>query len=426
MRSTRLERRRSVADVVDGCFFAFSGAAAIWLAYLLLRDGVRSGWSLLLLVVFWLFFTYLVLPRLHRILTEIYVPGYFIGRARTSDGLLGDPVNLGLHGSEGQVHRAMTDAGWIRADELDFQAGRRIVLSVLGRRSYPTAPVSPLNLFDRRQDFAYQQELAGTPSRRHHVRFWRCPEGWLLPGGFPADWLAAATFDRKVGLSLFTLQVTHKIDENTDVERDFVVQTVTESVPGVDLGLIENFSSGYHARNGGGDRIRTDGDLPILDLRSVEAPADPAAAPTDSRDRRPAATGFGSAIALVRALAYILIAALALASADGTGVLDDTWVDDDQLEVFAYSVAAIGLVAAVLDVVLAIAVLRGHNWARVSLMAVCAFTAASAFAATVGRDGHPVGFASLPTLSASILVLLALSSRAARQYATRHRSGSSR
>ena len=105
MRSTRLERRHSVADVVDGCFFAFSGAAAIWLAYLLLRDGVRSGWSLLMLLVFWLFFTYLVLPRLHRILTEIYVPGYFIGRARTSDGLLGDPVNLGLHGSEGQVHR---------------------------------------------------------------------------------------------------------------------------------------------------------------------------------------------------------------------------------------------------------------------------------------------------------------------------------
>ena len=100
-------------------------------------------------------------------------------------------------------------------------------------------------------------------------------------------------------------------------------------------------------------------------------------------------------------------------------------MDDDQLEVFAYSVAAIGLVAAVMDVVLAVAVLRGHNWARVSLMAVCAFTVASAFAATVGRDGRPVGFASLPTLSASILVLLALSSRAARQYATRDRSGSS-
>ena len=236
---------------MDGCFFAFSGAAAIWLAYLLVRDGVRAGWSSLLLLVFWVFFTYLVLPRLHRILTEIYVPGYFIGRTRTSDGLLGDPVNLALHGGEGQVHRALEAAGWIRADDLDFRAGRRIALSVAGRRSYPEAPVSPLHLFDRQQDFAYQQEVEGNPSRRHHVRFWRCPEGWLLPGGFAADWLAAATFDKKVGLSLFTLQITHKIEENTDVERDFLVQSITGAVPEVGVEVIENFSSGYHARNGG-------------------------------------------------------------------------------------------------------------------------------------------------------------------------------
>ena len=31
----------------------------------------------------------------------IYVPGYFIGRARTSDGLLGDPINLALRGDGG-------------------------------------------------------------------------------------------------------------------------------------------------------------------------------------------------------------------------------------------------------------------------------------------------------------------------------------
>jgi len=410
---------------VDGCFFAFSGAAAIWLAYLLVRDGVRPGWSSLLLLVFWVFFTYLVLPRLHRILTEIYVPGYFIGRTRTSDGLLGDPVNLALHGDEGQVHHALEAAGWIRADDLDFRAGRRIALSVVGRRSYPEAPVSPLHLFDRQQDFAYQQEVEGNPTRRHHVRFWRCPEGWLLPGGFAADWLAAATYDKKVGLSLFTLQITHKIEENTDVERDFLVQSITGTVPGAGVEVIENFSSGYHARNGGGDRIRTDGNLPILDLRRVPTtPTEQPAAPTDSRDRRPAATTTGSAIALLRALAYVVIAALALASADGTGVLEGR-VDREELEVFAYSVAAAGLAGAVVDSVLALTVYRGSNWARLFLMGACTFTAATAFAATVGSDGRPVGYASLPTLSASILVLLALSSRSARQFATRTRVQSS-
>ena len=46
---------------------------------------------------------YLVLPRLHRILTTVYVPDYFIGRARTSDGLLGDPVNLAFLGEAEQI-----------------------------------------------------------------------------------------------------------------------------------------------------------------------------------------------------------------------------------------------------------------------------------------------------------------------------------
>ena len=55
------------------------------------------------------------------------------------------------------------------------------------------------------------------------MRFWRCPEGWQLPGGYAVDWLAAGTYDRSVGLSLFTLQVTHKIDADTDIERDYIV-----------------------------------------------------------------------------------------------------------------------------------------------------------------------------------------------------------
>ena len=296
-----------MTDAIDACFFAFSGVAAFWFAYVLLRDGVRPGWPSLLLVVFWLFVTYLVLPRLHRILTRIYLPSYFIGRTRTSDGLLGDPVNIALHGREDQVHAAMTAAGWTRADELGLRSGREIVVRTLQRRSYPAAPVSPLHLFERRQDFAYEREVQGSPSKRHHVRFWRCPDGWLLPGGFAVDWLAAGTYDRKVGMSLFTLQVTHKIDENTDVERDFVTSTVVESDPDVALGVLAHFSSGYHARNGGGDRIRTDGNLPVLDLRQVRTGEPwPTATVADRPDRLPASTLTGAGIALFRAVLYTL------------------------------------------------------------------------------------------------------------------------
>ncbi|QEW01046.1 hypothetical protein F6J84_13685 [Microbacterium caowuchunii] len=268
----RRRRTYSLGIALDWFFFVFAGLAAVWLASLSFTETFRVGWwGVPFAVLFWLLLAYLVLPRIHRILTSVYVPDYFIGRTRTSDGLLGDPVNLALMGSAEQIEQAMRAAGWTKADPVTLASSWRIVTSTLGRRSYHEAPVSPLFLFGRMQDFAYQQEVDGNPAQRHHVRFWRCPDDWLLPGGRRVDWLAAGTFDTAVGLSLFTLQVTHRIDADTDIERDHIVATVTRADPRIVVDVIADFSTGYHARNGGGDSIRTDGDLPIIDVRGVTA-----------------------------------------------------------------------------------------------------------------------------------------------------------
>ncbi len=256
--------------MLDQFFFVFAGLAAVWLAWLLLRESFQLGWwGILVFVVFWGMLAYLALPRIHRMLTAIYVPDYFIGRTRTSDGLLGDPINLALLGDEAALHSAMQAASWTRADRVTLRTSWRIITSTITRRSYDEAPVSPLFLFGRMQDFAYQQEVAGNPAKRHHVRFWRTPDGWLLPGGTRVDWLAAGTFDRAVGFSLFTLQVTHKIDADIDIERDHIIATVLQANPAAAVTVLRDFSTGYHSRNGGGDTIRTDGDLPILDLRAL-------------------------------------------------------------------------------------------------------------------------------------------------------------
>lgn len=279
----RTERRRrvSVTAVLDEFFFIFAGLAAIWLAWLLFTETFRLGWwGIAILMLFWVLLAYLVLPRVHRVLTAIYVPDYFIGRARTSDGLLGDPINLAVLGTQAQLIAAMERAGWTRADDVTLRSSWRIVTSTITRRSYDEAPVSPLFLFGRMQDLAYQQEVAGNPAKRHHVRFWRTPDGWLLPGGERVDWLAAGTFDRAVGFSLFTLQITHKIDADTDVERDHIVATVRDGNPDAVVRVLHDFSTGYHSRNGGGDSIRTDGDLPILDLRRLPVTGGPDAATT--------------------------------------------------------------------------------------------------------------------------------------------------
>ena len=261
-------QRFSLLAVLDEFFFVFAGLAAIWLAWLLLGESFHLGWwGVATFVVFWGLLAYLVLPRVHRVLTTIYVPDYFIGRTRTSDGLLGDPINLALRGDEAALHDAMTAAGWTRADPVTLRSSWRIVTSTITRKSYDEAPVSPLFLFGRMHDFAYQLEVEGNPAKRHHVRFWRTPDAWLLPGGERVDWLAAGTFDRAVGFSLFTLQITHKIDADTDIERDFIVHSVLEHSPAAQLRVLKDFSTGYHSRNGGGDSIRTDGDLPILELQ---------------------------------------------------------------------------------------------------------------------------------------------------------------
>lgn len=71
---------------LDGAFFVLAGVASVWFAYLTLEEGITPGWRMLLVIVFWVLVAYLVLPRLHRILTRVYVPDYFIGRTAPPTG----------------------------------------------------------------------------------------------------------------------------------------------------------------------------------------------------------------------------------------------------------------------------------------------------------------------------------------------------
>ena len=421
--------RSAVGSALDWAFFVVAGVAAIWLSVLVGQASFVLGWGeLWFAVVYWALLAYLVLPRLHRILTSIYVPDYFIGRARTSDGLLGDPVNVAFLGAEAQLHAAMDAAGWIRADDVSLATGARIVRTTLLRRSYPEAPVSPLLLFGRTQDFAYQQEVDGTPGKRHHVRFWRCPEGWRLPGGREAHWLAAGTYDRSVGLSLFTLQVTHRIAPQTDTERDHLVATVEAAVPAATTSVIRDFSTGYHARNGGGDSISTDGDLPVVDLRAAD-PGAPDRPPTDSRDRRPAPTVVGAVLVTARGLFAGLVLLLAVLRRDDVVAAIRQTVPS--LPASTAEAAHVGIVVvlgalAAFELLVAWRILLGGNGARVLAMSVSTVAIAVQAVALVAGGASITFQTNLIGLSLDILLLLALSSHRARTYALRARTAPKR
>ncbi|CUW05827.1 LssY C-terminal domain-containing protein [Leuconostoc gelidum subsp. gasicomitatum] len=238
-----------------------------YLVYIaLLSDILTKGYHIIAYLTIWLLSSYVIAPKVNRFISNHYLPNYFIGRSVTSDGLLGDPVNIAINGSEENMKNIFLESGWHIADNLTFKSSVKIVIASLLKNSYPTAPVSTLYLFNDKQSFAFEKEINNNPRRRHHIRVWKTPGNWYLPGGYKTDWLCAATFDQKVGLSLYNGQITHKIIGNVDQERDFVLNTFKNSNISYQINVVENFTTGYHSKNGGGDRIYTDGALPFVDL----------------------------------------------------------------------------------------------------------------------------------------------------------------
>jgi len=182
---------------------------------------------------------------------------------RTAQDIPGDPINVGLVGNKDDVLCAMHAAGWYPADPITFKSSAEIIGSVILRRPYRDAPVSPLFYEGRREDLAFEKPVGDSADRRNHVRLWEViKEG---QEGRPV-WLGSATFDRDVGLSRYTGQVTHHIGPDIDAERDLltddlkrakVVQAIYE-VTGVGPTLV--------GRNGEGDRYYTDGEIKISRL----------------------------------------------------------------------------------------------------------------------------------------------------------------
>lgn len=175
----------------------------------------------------------------------------------TAQDIPADPINLRLKGNAAQIACAFHKASWTRADTVSVRSAIKIAASVVLQRAYPQAPVSSLYVHDRVQDLAYQMDEGRSADRRHHVRLWQVG---------PDDWLGAATYDRGVGLSLFTLQITHYIGRDVDADRAMVGKLLVSGggrLIGVERSRIP---PGRWHRNGGGNRYRTDGLIGIYAL----------------------------------------------------------------------------------------------------------------------------------------------------------------
>ena len=162
----------------------------------------------------------------------------------------------------------MLEAGWQPADRTTFRSSLRICTSTLFNRAYPTAPVSNLFLWGRRQDLAFERAAGKSPRKRHHARFWLSAR--LDPAEERPLWLGAATFDRSVGVSRYTGQVTHHIDADVDAERDLILRDLDRAGRLARGYKVPGFGKPTRGRNGGGDRYFTDGMVAVAVLAPEE------------------------------------------------------------------------------------------------------------------------------------------------------------
>jgi hypothetical protein len=206
----------------------------------------------------WAILAYLALPAIwKRVERQALVSGQEMV-TRTKQGIAGDPINFGLVGDRAELLCAFRSAGWTLADSVTLRSSLKIAGSVAFRRPDPAAPVSPLYYDGRIEDVAFQLQDGLSAARRHHIRL------WLIGVSFYDRrplWLASASYDRGVGLSHFTLQVTHHIGADLDAERTFVAAALDTAGAIRSFFQIEGVGPTLDGKNGGGDPYFTDGEV---------------------------------------------------------------------------------------------------------------------------------------------------------------------
>jgi len=139
---------------------------------------------------------------------------FFQPRVFDGHGREGDIVNLLFVAQQPDLGRAFERAGWTSVDRSKHLVAWHLFCH---GTHYTGLPMAHFFVFGRAQDYSYAMpDPSSILSKRHHVRIWKTD---YRVHGTPV-WLAAATHDVAIGMQ--KLSVTHHIDPQVDVERDFI------------------------------------------------------------------------------------------------------------------------------------------------------------------------------------------------------------
>jgi hypothetical protein len=191
---------------------------------------------------------------------------------RISDktGNPGDMVNFLILGTEEQMRKVFTTAGWVKVDSDVRETLLKGAIASLSKESYLTMPMSPLYLFGRAQDFGWAHaEPIAVVASRNHLRIWKAP--FTAKG--QTVWVGAATHDIGFEKDQRNDNLTHKIDPDIDLERKYVEKTLSGT------GLVDQVSHFLpnhpvkEAKTATGGSFHSNGEVLVLKL--IEPVAEP-------------------------------------------------------------------------------------------------------------------------------------------------------
>lgn len=187
---------------------------------------------------------------------------------RVSDpgGNPGDMVNVLLVGTEEQVVRTFTSAGWVQVDKTVHESALNALVGSLEKKDYLTMPMSVLFLFGRSQDYGFAHaEAVRVVMSRNHLRVWKSPyEVETRP-----LWCVAATHDIGFERDQRNNGVTHKIDPAVDGEREYVNGTLAGTGLVVQRDHVTPTDALTTAKTATGGEFHSDGRIVMLVLKNT-------------------------------------------------------------------------------------------------------------------------------------------------------------
>jgi hypothetical protein len=175
----------------------------------------------------------------------------------------GDMVNFLIIGSQEAMEKVFTTAGWVKVDANVKETVLNGFLASMSKESYLTMPMSPLYLFGRQQDYGWAHaEPISVVSSRNHLRIWKAPfevTGRTL-------WVGAATHDIGFEKDQRNNGLTHKIDPNIDLERDYVEKTLTSTGMVAEVTHVLPQNPMQEAKTATGGSFHSNGQVLVLEL----------------------------------------------------------------------------------------------------------------------------------------------------------------